>query len=678
MTPPAKFFRHPQRLQRLHPRSSFRSIAANELLAQHLRQKFPSSVAPAGSHPSDAFLYPTANHIYNEVTGKRETIDSLLNGPRSDVWSQALSNEWGRLAQGNDAGVVFQDAIKFIPQSEVPRDRDVTYAQFVCDHRPLKTEPWRVRIVAGGDKLSYHDDPASPAASLLETKILINSVISDAKRGARFCTADLKDHFLGSPMERAEYMKVHISRFPPDIIQRYNLNALKTDNDYIYVKIVKGMYGLKQAALLAYNNIIKILEPHGYYPVIGTQGIWAHKTKPTRFCLCVDDFGIKYYKKQDVEHLLTALRTHYKATLDWKGENYCGLNIDWNYAQGFVDIDIKNYIKKLLARLNHPSPDRPVHSPHEWQAPVYGRHRQYADDPDTSPLLDKQGTKYVQSATGAALYYGRAIEHAILVALNDIGLEQAHPTQKTRKKVDRMLDFLATYPNGKIRYYASDMILHAESDAAYLVLPNAKSRIAGIFYLSSQLPASRAQIPQPKPNGLILVECKTLKHVVASAAEAETGGLFLNGQQVVVIRIVLDALGHRQPATPLKTDNSTAVGFANSRIKIKKSKSWDMRYNWLRCRENQNQLYLYWDKGSNNQADYFTKHFGPKHHIAMRPKFMHLANCIVTSIQNNFNDLVCNQSFRRRGCVDGQARVHLNDVTNFRHLGRPGNNSGLS
>ena len=108
-----------------------------------------------------------------------------------------------------------QDAINFISIQDVPQGQAVTYAQFVCDHRPLKTEEWRVRIVVGGDKLRYDEDAGSPTTNLVETKILLNSVISDADAGARFCTADLKDHFLGSPMEKPEYMKVHITKFPP-------------------------------------------------------------------------------------------------------------------------------------------------------------------------------------------------------------------------------------------------------------------------------------------------------------------------------------------------------------------------------------------------------------------------------------------------------------------------------
>ena len=51
-------------------------------------------------------------------------------------------------------GVTATDTIEFVVHSAVPTGRDITYATFVCDHRPLKTEKWRVRLVVGGDKLT--------------------------------------------------------------------------------------------------------------------------------------------------------------------------------------------------------------------------------------------------------------------------------------------------------------------------------------------------------------------------------------------------------------------------------------------------------------------------------------------------------------------------------------------
>ena len=65
-------------------------------------------------------------------------------------------------------------------QFDLPATKKVTYACFVCDYRPLKPEQYRVRLVVGGDGLDYSEDAGAPAASMLETKISLNSVISDA------------------------------------------------------------------------------------------------------------------------------------------------------------------------------------------------------------------------------------------------------------------------------------------------------------------------------------------------------------------------------------------------------------------------------------------------------------------------------------------------------------------
>ena len=128
--------------------------------------------------------------------------------------------------------------------------------------------------------------------------------------------------------------------------------------------------------------------------------------------------------------------------------------------------------------------------------------------------------------------------------------------------------------------------------------------------------------PLQKLNGSILIECKTLRHVVTSSSEAEVGGIFHNVQTLLPIRAILEALDHTQPPTPVKTDNTTAKGFVYNNIVLKKSKSWDMRYHWLRDRENQKHIHVYWDKGNNNDANYFTKHFPANEHREQRNRYV--------------------------------------------------------
>ena len=76
------------------------------------------------------------------------------------------------------------------------------------------------------------------------------------------------------------------------------------------------MYGLKQAPLLMYNHLVRNLSHHGYDPISHTIGLWRYKHRIINFCLCVDDFGIKYYNVDDAYHLLHSLQNYYKTSTD--------------------------------------------------------------------------------------------------------------------------------------------------------------------------------------------------------------------------------------------------------------------------------------------------------------------------------------------------------------------------
>ena len=124
------------------------------------------------------------------------------------------------------------------------------------------------------------------------------------------------------------------------------------------------MYGLKQAAILAYKQLVSHLKPFGYSPVPHSLSLWTHVTRKTKFCLCVDDFGVKYYTKEDAHHLINALKQGYPTSVDWEGKNYCGYTFDWNYEKGYVDVSMPTYIPKMLKKFNHSVPTKPQRAPH--------------------------------------------------------------------------------------------------------------------------------------------------------------------------------------------------------------------------------------------------------------------------------------------------------------------------
>lgn len=194
-------------------------------------------------------------------------------------------------------------------------------------------------------------------------------------------------------------------------------------------------------------------------------------------------------------------------------------------------------------------------------------------------------------------------------------MTQAQPTYNTQKQCNRLMDYVATYPDVYIRYLPSNMILEVNPDAAYLALPKAQSRIAGFFHLTDHKEST-------KLNGPLLVECKTIKHVISSVAEAETSTLYHNAQTAFPHLSSSHCSGSPSTAHPIKIDNSTAHGYIYKNIHQGRSKSWDMHFYWLRDKETQDQIQVYWRKGTLNHTDYFTKTHTSPHHCAQCNKYL--------------------------------------------------------
>ena len=175
------------------------------------------------------------------------------------------------------------------------------------------------------------------------------------------------------------------------------------------------------------------------------------------------------------------------------------------------------------------------------------------------------------------------------------------------KKTVQLLDYLVTQEEAVITYHTSDMILAARSIASYLCKPKARSRAGSHFFLSSN-----ANITPN--NGTILNIAYIIKHVMASATEAKLAALYIIACKAVYIRIILHELGHKQPATPLQTDNAMVDAIVNSKIQPKCTKAMNMRFHWLHDSKCQGQFIIYWRPGKHSYADYWTKHHSAKHH----------------------------------------------------------------
>jgi hypothetical protein len=204
------------------------------------------------------------NAVLNKDTGKLEEYRHLIKGKQAQQWRTGNVREIARLAQGLPSHGIptGTDSINFLHPRNLPANRTATYLRVVSDYRPQKADPYRIRWTVGGNRIHYPGDTYTPCADITTNKCLFNSVILTP--GAKFMTLDIKDYYLNTEMQRKEYMMVHRSMIPEEIITAYNLHDKFDKNDMILVEIAKGMYGLPQAGRLAYDKLIKILQAKGF------------------------------------------------------------------------------------------------------------------------------------------------------------------------------------------------------------------------------------------------------------------------------------------------------------------------------------------------------------------------------------------------------------------------------
>jgi hypothetical protein len=117
--------------------------------------------------------------------------------------------------------------------------------------------------------------------------------------------------------------------------------------------------------------------------------------------------------------------------------------------------------------------------------PNMEKKEQYTLEEDTSPLLNKEESKYVQVVAGTLLYYARAVDNTILPALSAIATEQAKLMEKTKATIKQLLDYCATQEEPVIAYKASKMILAVHSNTGYCNKKNSRSQAGGHFFLSN-------------------------------------------------------------------------------------------------------------------------------------------------------------------------------------------------
>ena len=105
---------------------------------------------------------------------------------------------------------------------------------------------------------------------------------------------------------------------------------------------------------LAYNQLVRQLDPYGYAPCCHTPELWRHKWRPILFPMVVNNFGMKYVGWAHAENLVTTLRKYHTFKTDWEGTLYCIITLKWDYTRHTVNLSMLGYINAALLKHQHP------------------------------------------------------------------------------------------------------------------------------------------------------------------------------------------------------------------------------------------------------------------------------------------------------------------------------------
>ena len=222
------------------------------------------------------------------------------------------------------------------------------------------------------------------------------------------------------------------------------------------------------------------------------------------------------------------------------------------------------YVKKALTIFQHKAfkiqnqlfPHTPI---------KYGTKKQYAKTASTEPAIVAKGKKFIRQVCGKFLFYGRTVNSTLLMPISVIVSQSVTPTTDTLAHTSQLPDYLASQEEAVLTYECSDVKLAVHSDASYLSEPKARSRARGHFFLSHDKEV-------PRNNGAILNIAHIIKHVMSLATEAELAALYIMAREAVYIRIILEEMGHKQPPTPIQTDNAMADAVINGKVQPKRTK----------------------------------------------------------------------------------------------------------
>ena len=536
-------------------------------LAAHLDAKSAAAAPTPTAAPSES------DHLVALLTYDLSvpvSMDAAVDPSRCQdhaSWQAAKDLEDQRLDQRE----TFKEVVEGSPEDITSSRNNIVKSRYILK-KSLNNDltfKFKVRLVACGySQTKYRDyyDTYAPTAKYKSFTILLHLA---AANDWTIKHLDVENAFAESPLDELVYMWLPKTATSPPV----------------KVRLLKSLYGLKQAAEYWYRNLSSTIVQLGYRPTMHDKCVFVKNdpvtTVTTYLIIYVDDVLIISADDSEIDSVVHQIRSAYTAITVEKAQRYLGVDIDRNVSQHSVRLSQCQSIDSIIDNSNvNIDKTRAIPLNPAYDYGVVG-------DGTIPPLWEEIGK----------LRYPADRTRLDINCATSILAQGAHkPSPHHVAGYKHLIKYLAQSRHRSLILGGDKEVeLFAYCDASYLPQNDSKSRIGYAFFLNLE-------------SGSVSCRTKRSTTVDHSSTDAELRAIDETIRQAIWIRGFLAELGYpqRRP-TVLYTDSKSAQTIAETCLISNNSSHIVMRINYIHEEITAGTVRLVWINALNQVADILTK-----------------------------------------------------------------------
>jgi hypothetical protein len=324
-------------------------------------------------------------------------------------------------------------------ECDLPEGRAPISAKWVFKIKRLpdgRVERYKARLVARGFSQKYGVDYTESFSPVIRYNSLRTLLAKACRSKWHVYSADVETAYLNGILEEELYLR----------------HPGSTNENPRFCRLIKGLYGLKQAGLAWNTELNKTLSKLKFIQYVKDPCMYRRGTKASSIILAVyvDDLVITGHDKNEILRTFAEIGKHYKMTKEEEIKGIVGLNVIYSIADGFCHISCPKQIDELqrtadTTMKNMRTPMGPD-TPKEIELSLH----------DDNELLNKAEQSAFRSTLGMAMFMSTACRPDISFAVNNIARGASNPTQACKRALEKLTRYLISTRNLGVRYDAAE------------------------------------------------------------------------------------------------------------------------------------------------------------------------------------------------------------------------------